>query len=757
MMPLFDYWLKANLFLLLFYGCYTLLLRRHTFLGLNRTYLMGSLVLALLLPLVHIPGLSFPWPWETDVPVYATVSADTITVVGMATETKAPLLPDWPVLAAWAFALVAAGLLLRTGWRTFSLLRLIRQWPAEPLEDHTLVLPDNAQTPTFSFFSYLVLNPDDAQTEAVRQHELVHIRQRHSLDIVLLEVIHALCWLNPVLFGYRQAIRQVHEYLADRDATPQTPAHREAYARFLVSYAFHLPTNSNSLAHSFGPDRPDSPTLKQRIQMLYQQHTRRRALWKYALVLPLATALLALTNKPETPVIESELESKLKTTNETAVASSSLVHVQGVVCDKTGSDPAVKPLPGANVAVRNGHQGTTTDAKGMFTIDVPAGTELVASFVGFETQSMTVPSVTKGHSIVLSFKLQPTTMDGTAMPVVETPTSTTVPPSSGGNEVFMLVEQPPVYPGGMAKLYDFLSRNIRYPEEAKQKKIQGKVFVSFVVNTDGSIDRIRVLKGIGAGCDEEAVRVMSVMPNWIPGKQSGRPVAVQYNLPIDFKLSDKVGLNQSPSSETRVGYSAMDSMIAPMSTTFQMTDRVRLPGDNEKALTFELYDRDKNVVYILDGREISKAEMSKLNPASIQSMTVLKNEFKPTFYNGKAVDGVIRITSKKVDKVGTWPQPALNLSTPETDAFVKSSPKIYHNSKIVVSGQPRLDKLNPPLYLLDGEEITDTGMNVIDPETIGRVDVLKGVSAATYGERGRNGVVIITTKKGSQSEKKKDR
>ncbi|RYF58273.1 MAG: hypothetical protein EOO39_34460, partial [Cytophagaceae bacterium] len=266
MTPLVDYWLKANLFLVLFYGCYALLLRRHTFLTLNRTYLMGSLVLAFVLPLVHIPGLSFPWPWEeTDVPTYASVSVDTISVVSLATDAQAPLLPDWPVLAMWAFALVAAGLLVRTVWRTVSLLRLIRQWPTQPLEDHTLVLPANAQTPTFSFFRYLVLNPEDAQTEAVRQHELVHIRQRHSLDVLLLEVVQALCWLNPALFGYRQSIRQVHEYLADRDAAPQTPDHRDAYARFLVNYAFHLPTemlDHASLTHSFGPDRPDSPTLK---------------------------------------------------------------------------------------------------------------------------------------------------------------------------------------------------------------------------------------------------------------------------------------------------------------------------------------------------------------------------------------------------------------------------------------------------------------------------------------------------------------
>jgi protein TonB len=106
-------------------------------------------------------------------------------------------------------------------------------------------------------------------------------------------------------------------------------------------------------------------------------------------------------------------------------------------------------------------------------------------------------------------------------------------------EVFTVVETMPAYPGGEKALYKFMRENVKYPEEAKLKNIQGRVFVSFIVETDGSVSNVQVLRGIGGGCDEEGVRVVSSMPKWTPGKQRGKAVRVQYNLPIKFALESK--------------------------------------------------------------------------------------------------------------------------------------------------------------------------------------------------------------------------
>lgn len=103
-------------------------------------------------------------------------------------------------------------------------------------------------------------------------------------------------------------------------------------------------------------------------------------------------------------------------------------------------------------------------------------------------------------------------------------------------KIFVIVEEDPEFPGGTEALYKYLAENIKYPQEARDKGITGKVYVSFVIEKDGSVSRPRVLREIGGGCGDEAVRVVMGMPKWIPGKQRGKPVRVQFNLPISFNL-----------------------------------------------------------------------------------------------------------------------------------------------------------------------------------------------------------------------------
>jgi len=104
------------------------------------------------------------------------------------------------------------------------------------------------------------------------------------------------------------------------------------------------------------------------------------------------------------------------------------------------------------------------------------------------------------------------------------------------NKIFTAVEQEPSFNGGIDKFYKYLQNNIRYPAVAKENNVQGKVFVTFVVEKDGSLTDIKVVRGIGSGCDEEAMRVLRNSPKWKAGIQNGRPVRVQYTMPISFTL-----------------------------------------------------------------------------------------------------------------------------------------------------------------------------------------------------------------------------
>ena len=105
--------------------------------------------------------------------------------------------------------------------------------------------------------------------------------------------------------------------------------------------------------------------------------------------------------------------------------------------------------------------------------------------------------------------------------------------------VYQIVEQMPAFPGGVAKLFEFISKNTHYPQEAKEKGIQGRVFIGFIVEKDGSISNVRNLRGVDSELDAEAIRVVESMPRWKPGMHRGEPVRVSYQIPIVFKLEDK--------------------------------------------------------------------------------------------------------------------------------------------------------------------------------------------------------------------------
>ncbi len=104
------------------------------------------------------------------------------------------------------------------------------------------------------------------------------------------------------------------------------------------------------------------------------------------------------------------------------------------------------------------------------------------------------------------------------------------------DKIFTVVEQNPEFPGGIAEFQKYLSKNIQYPSLAKEAGISGTVYATFVVGKDGSINDVKILRGIGGGCDEEAVKKLKKMPKWSPGKQRGKPVKVQFNVPVRFTL-----------------------------------------------------------------------------------------------------------------------------------------------------------------------------------------------------------------------------
>ena len=528
-----DYLLKANLYGLLFVSCYWLLLRRHTFLNLNRAYLLLSAVLSLILPLVSLPaqtvetlpGMDWPVPVGVIALPVASIAAAPIDIP------QAQAGPDWETIGLLIYELVALTLLLRLFVRIGRLLWMIRQSPRQACDTYVLVEPKDPSIPTFSFFRYMILNPADSHNSLIIDHELVHIRQQHSIDVIGISLLRSVFWACPALWLIDRMLRQVHEFLADKPTNQPSD-----YARFLVEYTFGI--RPDTLTNGFF----NPSLLKQRILMLHQKATTRWALGKYALVLPLAFGLLSMTTARD------------EITAAVSQATDDMITVSGVVTDANR-----RPLSGAHVIIKGTTTGTETTAEGRYTLkNVSKNASLFVSFVGFKSVSYEITHATK-----LNITLQPIlselpTMGATdayravkpnpAMPVRTPPSSHTI-----NGQVFTAVEEAAVFPTGIPGLMQYVAHTLRYPAKARLAGVQGNVLVQFVVLPTGAIGLAKIKKGIGSGCDEEALRVVKQMPHWLPGKQNGKAVAMEYVLPIQFALEkreDKRTGQISPTNQT---------------------------------------------------------------------------------------------------------------------------------------------------------------------------------------------------------------
>jgi TonB family protein len=255
---------KVSLYWVLLYLCYWSMLRKHTFFQWNRWYLLGSLLVAFALPEIIYPA-SAP-----ELPVIYEVNASAFAVIGKAQEK--PEAWTWMQILTLIYAAgltVAATQLVRN---IAQLVKYLRSGERVELEDCTVILIDSNQVGSFSFLNWIVINRNDYENhfDAILRHEMVHTEQRHSLDILLIEIIRTVFWFNPVLLLYKRSLQEIHEYLADSQAP-----NREYYAQFLVAYALNAPVASLT-NHFFKPSQ-----LKNRIQMIYKNRTSKWMLGTY--------------------------------------------------------------------------------------------------------------------------------------------------------------------------------------------------------------------------------------------------------------------------------------------------------------------------------------------------------------------------------------------------------------------------------------------------------------------------------------------
>ena len=204
--------------------------------------------------------------------------------------------------------------------------------------------------------------------------------------------------------------------------------------------------------------------------------------------------------------------------------------------------------------------------------------------------------------------------------------------------VFEVVEVPPRFPGGEIELMKFISRNVKYPAEARDKHVQGRVILTFIVEKDGSISNVRVARPVDPSLDAEAIRVVQSMPKWEPAKQRGQAVRVRYTVPIQFRLQG----DNSVATDSKT--SDKDVMVVGYDSKTQEKPIVEM----QKRLVVR---DDIKPLMIIDGKEVTS--LDNIDGNDIASMTVIKNPESLKEFGEKGRDGVILITTKAHEKTSS--------------------------------------------------------------------------------------------------------
>ena len=209
-------------------------------------------------------------------------------------------------------------------------------------------------------------------------------------------------------------------------------------------------------------------------------------------------------------------------------------------------------------------------------------------------------------------------------------------------KAFEVVEEMPKYPGGIKELMKFMGANVKYPAEAIDKNIQGKVIVQFVIEKDGSASSFKVKRSIDPLLDAEAVRVLKLMPKWTPGKQKGEVVRVRFTIPVNFSIPEP----KSAVQEDKPVIALKMDQSTPTETQDEVKDFL---GSAYKKWTHSKVGLSDEMLVLVDGVEKGHGVsiLERIDVSTIQSIEIMTNAEKLAAYGEKGKNGVVLVTTKK--------------------------------------------------------------------------------------------------------------
>ena len=653
---LLIYILKSAVCLAVFYLFYKLLMSRETFHRFNRFSLLGLMIICSIIPFAKI---------SMDTPV-KTAQVETAQVeISIDESLMTPVITDADIVTTandtstmehitiFAAIIYIIGILFFAVKEILQFRKVLNITRKGKEEDINLYVKDstgnirlivtNEKVSPFSWINRIVISRTDLEENGreILCHEMAHISNHHSIDLILADVCILLQWFNPASWLIKSELQNVHEFEAD-ETVIRNGIDAKNYQLLLIKKA--VGSRLYSIANSFNHSK-----LKKRITMMMKKKSSPWARVKYLYVLPLAAVAVAAFAHPEISKLSDEISS-VKVNDFSAITENheventyskpnGLILAEGRIID----DATGKAIKGASIVERGSTNGTISDENGKFSLRVTENSVIVVSFIGKQTYSFVASAIEVKNMKDKPIRMKDEVQVTDEVVVVgyeqeEVPQKEKVPQASKSEkeEVFMIVEQMPEYPGGMSELMKYVARNIKYPADAVREKKQGRVIVQFTVGADGYTSDFSIMRSVSPSLDAEAIRVLANMPKWTPGMQRGKAVPVKFTVPVTFRLE------KQDKAETQ---------------------SIFISGNANSGKSIE------NALIIIDDKVASQKEFSALNPQNIERIEVIKKEdskAQEIFRKYGVFDkkeGVIMIKTKE------WSEnPTLTITTDKLDS-----------------------------------------------------------------------------------------
>ena len=606
----FVYILKSSVCLAIFYLFYRLLLARETFHRFNRFSLLGILLLSCLLPLVEVSVKQ-----ETEVHQTMLTLEQLLMMADAVNATEAGARAETATVTWIQVALLVylAGIVFFAFRNVYSLVRLLMLLKSGKKEDIGSYLPGRKERVTlivhncdiapFSWMGYIVISRKDLEENGreILIHELAHIHNRHSWDLLVADVCIFFQWFNPASWLLKQELQNIHEFEADETVIKEGVDAKQ-YQLLLIKKA--VGTRLYSMANSFNHSK-----LKKRITMMLKEKSNPWARLKYLYILPVAAIAVTAFARPEISETAEEI-SRMSDALGMEQASLLFSRLHDISAAKVNDLTAI------------------VEAKAVKTTEEPVQVAPVLKDTAKPVEVKYIPAE-------VTEKLQ-------------------------GTPFFEVVEQMPEYPGGMAAALEYIQKNMRYPETAKKNGTQGRVTVQFIIDKGGNVTDPKVIRAVDKDLDAEAIRLIGTMPKWKPGMQKGQAVAVKYTLPVMFRLeggemksSRTVEMSRRPGSLLDSALVIVDGKEVTQSILNAINvDRIMSFSVLKDAASTAIYgERGKNGVILItlkeDKEEYHPSETYTLKNTNDPVVLGVKGTGKFTTVNG--VQGIY-INSKKANR-----------------------------------------------------------------------------------------------------------